>query len=84
MTVLVVARKGKIFVEKNFETITEAYKYYVKHYATFGEWFYYFKTAHALLNHVDNEEIMKCLFKHCFYNACITITNEEVERDEGF
>jgi hypothetical protein len=51
MTVLVVARKGKIFVEKNFETITEAYKYY----ATFGEWFYYLKTAHALLNHVDNE-----------------------------
>lgn len=84
MTVLVVARNGKIFVEKNFETITEAYKYYVKHYATFEEWFYYLKTTHTLLNHVDNEEIMECLFKHCFYNACITTTNEGVERDERF
>ena len=57
---------------KKFPTVTEAYRYYVKHYATFGEWFYYLRVAHKLLNQVTDENIMKCIFTHVFYNGCIT------------
>ena len=71
MTVLVIVRNNKAIVKK-FATVTDAYNYYVKNYATFGEWAYYLRVAHTLLNRVHDEAIMECLFVHCFRNACIT------------
>jgi hypothetical protein len=71
MTVLAIVRHNKVVVKK-FATVTEAYNHYVKYYATFGEWFYYLRCAHTLLNRVHDEDIMECLFRNCFYSACIT------------
>lgn len=71
MTVLAIVRNNTVIVKK-FATVTEAYNHYVKHYATLGEWAYYLRCAHTLLNRVHDEEIMESLFTHCFYNACIT------------
>lgn len=59
-----------------FDTVTEAYKYYVKHYATLGDWVYYLLHAHLLLSQVDNEEVMECLFSHLFRNGCINYSYE--------
>ena len=75
MVVLTVVRKKEVAVWK-FNTITEAYKFYVKYYATLGEWWYYLNCAHTLLNRVKDEAIMECLFTHCFVNACVCKTRE--------
>ena len=75
MVHLAVVRKNEV-AYWHFNSITEAYKFYVKHYATLGEWWYYLNCAHTLLNRVKREEIMECLFTHCFRNACIWESRE--------
>lgn len=76
---LVVAIKKNVFVHK-FDTITEAYRYYLKKYSTLGDWWYYLTCAHKLLSSVTNEEIMECIFRNCFTNACITESYERRQR----
>lgn len=74
--ILVVATKQNVNVRK-FETITEAYHFYLNQYSTFGEWFYYLRVAHTWLSKVDNEEIMECIFRNVFNkNVCLVLDNE--------
>ena len=68
--ILVVAIKKNVFVHK-FDTVTEAYRYYLKKYSTLGDWWCYLTCAHKLLSSIINEEIMECIFRNCFTNACI-------------
>lgn len=59
---------------KKFNTVTEAYHYYLKNYSSFGEWWYYLRCAHCLLSKVTNEEIMKSVFENVFdENVCLVM-----------
>ena len=64
-------KKGEYKPYCIFNTITEAYKYYIKKYATFGDWLYYLKVAHTFLHKVTDEEIMQSIFRNCFKRAII-------------
>lgn len=62
---LIVGREDTIYVDK-FDSITDAYFFYLKKFATFGDWWYYLRRAHKLLNHVRNERIMNSIFRNVF------------------
>lgn len=70
MVILHGVKNNEIY-EHYFNSITEAYHYYVKHYATIGDWWYYLRCAHRLLNRVTDEEVMKSIFRNVVLNACI-------------
>lgn len=75
ITLTVIKRKGKKKVQAlhyDFNSVTQAYRYYLKHFSTIGEWVYYLRCAHTLLNTVTNEEIMRAVFRNVFSTACIT------------
>ena len=63
--ILIVGRKNVIHVHK-FNTITDAYFFYLDEFATFGDWWYYLRCAHKLLNHVCDERIMESIFRNVF------------------
>lgn len=70
MIVLTVVRGHKVRIHY-FNSVSAAYYYYVRHYATIAEWWYYLRCAHYLLNKVSNEAVMECLFRNVFRDACI-------------
>ena len=49
-----------------FDSISQAYHYYLRHFSTFGDWFYYLKTAHTLLSKVTDERVMLAIFRNVF------------------
>lgn len=67
---LVVNKKKRVFIHK-FDTVAEAYRFYLKKYSTLSDWWYHFTCTHKLLSSVTNEEIMECMFRNNFTNACI-------------
>lgn len=62
---LVVAKKKTVY-HFTFDTMTEAFHYYLKHYSTLDEWLYYLRVAHNLLCFIENEEIMTAVFRNGF------------------
>lgn len=62
---LVVAKKKTVY-HFTFGTMTEAFRYYLKHYSTIDEWLYYLRVSHTLLSSIKNEEIMACCFRNAF------------------
>lgn len=65
--------KRKTNYVHHFDSVTLAYKFYLKHYSTFGDWWYYYKTAHTLLNRITDERTMEAIFDNVFKNAYIYI-----------
>lgn len=63
--ILIVSRKNTIYVNK-FDTVTEAYSFYLDEFATFCDWLYYLRCAHKLLNRVYDENIMESIFRNVF------------------
>lgn len=72
---LIVGRKNVIYVNK-FDTITDAYFFYLDEFATFGDWWYYLRCAHKLLNRVYDERIMESIFRNVFENTVLLLDNE--------
>ena len=68
LTVITYGKHYKLF---KFNSITEAYNYYLKHYSTISDWLYYFHNSGLLLSSIKDEDIMECLFIHCFTKCCI-------------
>lgn len=64
--VILVVRKGHAVNVRRFETITDAYCYYLKEYSTIAEWADYLFCTHKLLNHVCEEEVMEYILKYFF------------------
>ena len=73
--ILIVSRKNVIYVNK-FDTITDAYFFYLDEFATFGDWWYYLRCAHKLLNRVYDERIMESIFRNVFENTVLLLDNE--------
>lgn len=68
----------KLYIDKRkrlnsfvFNSISEAYHYYLRHYSTLGDWFYYWKTAHDFLHKVTDEKCMLAIVHNVFKNVCI-------------
>lgn len=68
--VLVVARDNGCNV-KRFDTVTEAYHFYLKNFSTFGDKWYYFWTAHKLLRSVADEAVMESIFQNVFIDTAL-------------
>ena len=64
--VILVVCKGHVVNVRKFETITEAYRCYLKEFSTFGEWADYLRYEHKMLNRVHDEEIMEYIFENVF------------------
>ena len=64
--VILVVRKGQVVNVRRFETITDAYCYYLKTFSTLAEWADYLFCTHRLLNHVYEEEVMEYILKSFF------------------
>ena len=64
--VILVVCKGRVVNVRKFETVTEAYHYYLKEFSTFGEWVDYLRCGHKMLNRVHDEEIMEYIFENVF------------------
>ena len=64
--VILVVCKGRVVNVRKFETVTEAYRYYLKEFSTFGEWADYLRYEHKMLNRVHDEEIMEYIFENVF------------------
>ena len=74
--ILIVGRKNIIYVNK-FNSITDAYSFYLDEFATFSDWWYYLRCAHKLLNRVSNERIMESIFRNVFdENTYLLFENE--------
>ena len=73
--ILIVGRKNVIHVHK-FDTITDAYSFYLDEFATFDDWWYYLCCAHKLLNRVYDERIMESIFRNVFENTVLLLDNE--------
>lgn len=74
VTLIVKPIKEMDFVHKEtFDTITEAYNYYVRYFSTKIDWLYYLFHCHRLLNRVKDEEVMEAVFRNVFTNACIVV-----------
>ena len=58
MITLTVVRHKKT-ISQNFDSVLKAYRYYLLHYSTFDDWFYYFKTAHLPLFAIKDEECIE-------------------------
>lgn len=71
MTVILnVSTKECVYVGV-FDSVTQAYKYYLKYFATIGDKWYYYKTSHTRLKSVTDEETMEAIFRNVFKNAFI-------------
>ena len=75
--VILIVRKGHVVNVRRFETVTDAYYYDLKEFATLREWTDYLCRTHKLLNHVYDEKIMKYIFKNFFgRNIHLLLDNE--------
>ena len=63
--VLYVDRRRHLY-EIECDSISQAYHYYLRHFSTFGDWFYYLKTAHTFLHKVTDERVMLAIFRNVF------------------
>ena len=63
--ILIVGHKNTIYVNK-FNSITDAYFFYLDKFATFSDWRYYLHCAHKFLNRVSDERIMESIFRNVF------------------
>lgn len=61
-----IVKSGFITYYQDFYTITDAYTFYLKNYATYRDYLYYLCCAHRLLNRVQDEHIMECIFRNVF------------------
>lgn len=76
--VILVVRKGQTVIVRRFETITDAYSYYLKEFSTIAEWADYLCCTHKLLNHVYEEEVMEYILKYFFgRHVRLLVDNEE-------
>lgn len=64
-------RNGK-WVSHTFNSISEAYHYYLRHYSTIGDWLYYLRCAHTRLDKVSDERVMEAVFRNVFKNVNIS------------
>ena len=71
MIILNVVRGRKIYKHR-FNSITEAYHYYIEHYATEGDKQYYQQCANHSLDSITSEETMEAIFWNVFEDAFIT------------
>lgn len=60
-----------------FISITAAYRYYVRHYATNGDRMYYWRCAHARLSDVKDEQAMEAMFRNVFTYASLSVKYRE-------
>lgn len=61
----------------NFNSITEAYHFYLYQFSTLGEWWYYLRCAHRLLDSVKDEQVMESIFKNVFNkNVCLLVDKQ--------
>lgn len=74
MITLTVVRHKKT-ISQNFDSVLKAYRYYLLHYSTFSDWFYYFKTAHLPLFVIKDEECIEAIFFNVLKDACICERN---------
>lgn len=54
-----------------FNSITEAYHYYLWHFSALGDWWYYFWCAHLPLSSIKDEHAMYMISKNVFKNGRI-------------
>lgn len=73
--VVLIVCKGHVVNVRKFETVTEAYRCYLKKFSTFGDWAYYLRCAHKLLNRVYDERIMESIFRNVFENTHLLLDN---------
>lgn len=71
MKVILVVQRGNTVHINYFATVENAYRFYLKEFATFQEWWYYFWCAHTLLNRVHNEDVMEAIFRNVFNGVLI-------------
>lgn len=74
--ILIVVHNNTIEINK-FNSITDAYVFYLKEFSTLGEWWYYFKLTHKLLNHIYDENIMLCIFRNVFDENVYLVVDKE-------
>ena len=72
---LTVANDNGSFEHCHFNTITEAYNYFVEKHATIKEREYYVDCANIHLEDVTNEEIMCAIFRNVFCGHAIITEN---------
>lgn len=78
MVLLVVLRENEV-AQTYFNTVTEAFKYYVKYWATIGQKFNFLYDKHKRLSNIKDEEEMKELFNYVFPDTKIFI--REIKND---
>lgn len=67
MVRLVVLKNENEYVT-DFETMSQAYIFYLIEYANLKEWQHVLQ--YNLLN-INDEDLIQALFRNCFHNACI-------------
>lgn len=70
--IMTVRRFGKIRTFY-FDSIREAYSFYLWNYSTVGDWFYYLRVAHIPLCCVRDSQVMTQLFFNCFKDVALTL-----------
>lgn len=78
MVLLVVVRENEV-AQTYFNTVTEAFKYYLKYWATIGQKLNFLYDRHKRLSNIKDEEEMKELFNYVFPDTKIFI--REIEND---
>lgn len=71
MTIYLYVATKKTTHTHSFNSVTEAYQFYIKHYATFGGWKYFYDITHMLLTDITDENTMKAIFRNVFKNTFI-------------
>lgn len=77
MYYVLTVERGRRVSEIECDSISQAYHYYLRHFSTFGDWFYYLKTAHAFLHKVTDEQTMLTIFRNVFDERQILVTFEK-------
>lgn len=70
--ILFVSTKNCVHVHK-FNTVTEAYKYYLHSYITPLDSIHYYNETHNFFNKVTNEETMIEIFKEYFNKKALLV-----------
>ena len=66
MFYVLTVERGRHVSQIEFDSISQAYHYYLRHFSTLGDWLYYLRTAHTFLHKVTNERIMLEIFRNVF------------------
>ena len=71
MYTLTCIKHGNLY-ELHFGTITEAYQWYLKHFATIEEKLYYLMTCRKSLKSVTSKSTMELIFLNVFRNGVLS------------